>query len=185
MKLVCIIGPQAVGKMTVGHALEKQTALTLFHNHMTIDLLEPIFGFSQELSELSDAFRMQIFKKFLQTEHAGLIFTYMWAFNEEADWQFIEEIYELFTSHGVEVYFVELEASVDTRLVRNHSPHRLAHKLTKRNIEQSEAHLLQSIEHYRLQSEPGEIPYLNYIRINNETMAPKDVATLICEQFDF
>lgn len=185
MKLVWIIGPQAVGKMTVGHALEKQTGLTLFHNHMTIDLLEPLFGFSPELMELSEAFRRQIFKKFLHTENDGLIFTFMWAFNEEADWQFVKEIYELFTSHGADVYFVELEASVDTRLARNHSPHRLAHKPTKRNIEQSEAHLLQSIDKYRLQSEPGEIPYPNYIRINNENLAPEDVATLICKQFAF
>lgn len=35
MKLVVIIGPQAVGKMTVGHALEKITGLKLFHNHVT------------------------------------------------------------------------------------------------------------------------------------------------------
>lgn len=48
MKFVLIFGPQAVGKMTVGHALEQTTELKLFHNHMTIDLLHPYFGFSQE-----------------------------------------------------------------------------------------------------------------------------------------
>lgn len=37
MKFVLIFGPQAVGKMTVGHEIEKITDLKLFHNHMTID----------------------------------------------------------------------------------------------------------------------------------------------------
>lgn len=39
MSLVIIFGPQAVGKMTVGHALEDITDLKLFHNHMTIELV--------------------------------------------------------------------------------------------------------------------------------------------------
>jgi hypothetical protein len=48
-KFVFIFGPQAVGKMTVGQELAKVTGLKLFHNHMTIDLLEPLFGFSPEM----------------------------------------------------------------------------------------------------------------------------------------
>jgi shikimate kinase len=32
MKFIIIFGPQAVGKMTVGHELEKTTKLKLFHN---------------------------------------------------------------------------------------------------------------------------------------------------------
>lgn len=48
-KFVLIFGPQAVGKMTVGQELAKMTDLKLFHNHMTIDLLEPLYGFSPEM----------------------------------------------------------------------------------------------------------------------------------------
>ncbi len=40
MKFILIFGPRAVGKMTVGHELEKITSLKLFHNHQTIELLE-------------------------------------------------------------------------------------------------------------------------------------------------
>lgn len=36
--LVFIVGPPAVGKMTVGHELARRTGLKLFHNHHTIDL---------------------------------------------------------------------------------------------------------------------------------------------------
>lgn len=43
MKFVLIFGPQAVGKMTVGYELEKVSDLKLFHNHMTIELVNPFF----------------------------------------------------------------------------------------------------------------------------------------------
>ena len=44
MKLVLLIGDAAVGKMTVGQELMKQTGLRLFHNHMTIEPVLEIFG---------------------------------------------------------------------------------------------------------------------------------------------
>ena len=37
--LIMITGPQAVGKMTVGQELAKLTNFKLFHNHMSIDLV--------------------------------------------------------------------------------------------------------------------------------------------------
>lgn len=43
MKLIIIFGPHAVGKMTVGQELSKTTNLKLFHNHMTIDIVNDLF----------------------------------------------------------------------------------------------------------------------------------------------
>jgi len=43
MKLIFIYGPPAVGKLTVAQELAKITGYKIFHNHLTIDLLEPIF----------------------------------------------------------------------------------------------------------------------------------------------
>ena len=42
-KFILIVGPQAVGKMTVGQELTKITDLKLLHNHMTIEILTKIF----------------------------------------------------------------------------------------------------------------------------------------------
>lgn len=39
-----IIGPQAVGKMTVGQELEKITDLKFMHNHETLELPARLFG---------------------------------------------------------------------------------------------------------------------------------------------
>ncbi|CAH1203689.1 hypothetical protein PAECIP111891_02393 [Paenibacillus allorhizoplanae] len=185
MKFVLIFGPQAVGKMTVGHALEETTALKLVHNHMTIDLLHPYFGFSQETWRLVDLFRCEIFEAVANSELYGLIFTYVWAFDKQADWDFVQKVCSIFEAKGGEIYFVELEAPMEERMERNKTPHRLAHKPTKRNVAQSEQNLLESLEKNRLNSLDGEITRENYMRINNAGVSPEDVAAMIKAKFHF
>ncbi|HGO9415467.1 TPA: AAA family ATPase [Bacillus cereus] len=182
-KFVLIFGPQAVGKMTVGQELAKMTDLKLFHNHMTIDLLEPLYGFSSEMWRLIHLFRKEIFQSFSKSEHYGMIFTYVWAFNEKKDWDDVESICNIFRSQGVDIYFVELEADVEERLQRNKTPHRLEHKPTKRKIEQSEQNLLSTFENFRLNSREGEITEKNYIRINNTNLNATEVAEIIKKEF--
>lgn len=185
MKFVLVFGPQAVGKMTVGHELEKITELKLFHNHMTIDLVHPFFGYSAETWRLVELFRFEIFEAVAKSELYGLIFTYVWAFDVQAEWDFVQNICSIFESKGGEVYFVELEAPVDERIERNKTPHRLAHKPTKRDVAQSEQNLHESMKKHRLNSFEGEITRENYLRINNASLSPEDVAAMIKEKFHF
>ena len=180
---VFIFGPQAVGKMTVGQELAAMTGLKLFHNHMTIDLLEPLFGFTPEMWRLTTSCRGDIFQPFAQSDQYGMIFTKVWYFDQQEDWDEIENICDIFRSQGVQIYFVELEANVEERLARNKTPHRLEHKPTKRNVLQSEAHLLSSLENRRLNSTEGEIKAENYLRINNTNMTPKEAALFIKNEF--
>lgn len=183
MKFVLIFGPQAVGKMTVGQELADLTKLKLFHNHMTIELLEPLFSFSPEMWRLSTLFRKEIFKTVAESNLEGLIFTYVWAFDQQEDCDFVDQTCEIFESRGAEIYFVELEADIDERLERNKSPHRLKHKPTKRNVEWSEIELKESMEKYRLISLPGEIKRENYIQINNTKLSATEVAKIISNRF--
>ena len=182
-KFVFIFGPQAVGKMTVGQELAKITGLKLFHNHMTIDLLEPLFGFSPEIWRLTHLFRLEIFNSFSKSDQYGMIFTKVWYFNKKEDWENIENICHTVSSQGADIYFVELEVNVEERLKRNTTPHRLEYKPTKRNIEQSEQHLLSTIESSRLNSKKGEIEKENYLRIDNTYLSPEEVAQLIKKEF--
>mgnify|MGYP005831752351 CR=1 FL=1 len=185
MKFVLIFGPQAVGKMTVGQSLAKQTGMKLLHNHMTIDLLEPLFGFTPEMWRLTHQFREEIFKSFATTDEKGLITTFVWAFNMKEDWEFVEKICDIFKNQGAEIYLVELEANLDERLKGNQTPNRLEHKPTKRNIKQSEEELLSSMEEMRLNSAENEIKAENYIRINNTNLSPDEVAGKIIAAFQF
>ena len=182
-KFVFIFGPQAVGKMSVGQELAKETGLKLFHNHMTIDLLEPLFGFSTEMWKLTHLFRREIFKSFSKSDSYGMIFTKIWYFDKKEDWDEIENMCQIVASEGADIYFVELEAKVEERLIRNKSTHRLEHKPTKRNIKQSEQHLLGTMESSRLNSKKDEIKNENYIRIDNTDLSPEKVAQLIKQNF--
>lgn len=186
MKFVLIFGPQAVGKMTVGEELSKLTGFKLFHNHMTIELVSRFFSYGTPTGKrLVHEFRRQIFEAVLESDLPGLIFTYVWAFNERADWDYVNALTKQFTDGGAEAYYVELEAQLDERIARNRSEHRLTEKPTKRNVEWSENELIKSMDKYRLNSLPGEIDWPNYLRIDNTRVSPEAAARMIAERFGF
>jgi len=184
MKFVLIFGPQAVGKMTVGQELVKRTELKLFHNHMTLEMLSPIFGFGPETWRLSTLFRFEIFKAVADSDLEGMIFTFVWAFNEKEDWEFVESLCRIFDAKGGDLYFVELEANLDERLERNKTPNRLEHKPSKRDIEWSDNELKTSMDQYRLNSLEGEMNKKNYIKINNTDKSAEEVSNIIKDTFD-
>lgn len=184
MKLVIIFGPQAVGKMTVGEELEKLTGMKLFHNHMTIELVSHFFSYSTATGKrLVRLFREEIFEEVAKSDLEGMIFTFMWAFDQQADWDYIDHICNIFESKGGSTYFVEIEAGMEERLERNKSPHRLECKPTKRNIEWSEQNLKRDMERYRLYSKAGEIKKENYIKIDNTHLSPEEAAKIIVNSF--
>jgi hypothetical protein len=181
-KLVIIFWPHAVGKMTVGQELAKITWLNLFHNHMTIDLVVPLFGYWSESpigTKLVNSFREQIMQEFAQSNMEGLIFTCIRYFDDQNDRDYITSRCKIFEDQWWETYFVELEANIDTRIKRNITPNRLEHKPSKRNIERSQNDLKKWTQNHRLNSHDWEITKKNYIKIDNTNLTPEQVATQI------
>lgn len=183
MKLVIICGSGAVGKMTVGQALMKKTGLRLFHNHMMIEPVIEIFG--KYDSKVIGELRQVIFEEFVKSDCTGMIFTYMWAFDQQSDWDYICGVAEFFEKHGAEVFWAELVASQEVRLQRNCTENRLAHKASKRDLEFSMGNILQEDQKYRLESLDGEIPFKNYVKIDNTNLTPEEAAERIIEKFGF
>lgn len=181
MKLLFMIGNAAVGKMTVGQELMKITGLRLFHNHMTIEPVLEIFG--EFNGEAIRRFRQVVFEEFAKTDNYGMIFTYMWAFDQQSDWDYIEYVKSIFEPYGTEFYYVELVASKEARLERNISENRLKNKASKRDIETSNRRLLNDDSRYRLESRDGEIPFENYMKIDNTNLSPTETAKMIKERF--
>lgn len=181
MKLVLLFGNAAVGKMTVGQELMKQTGLRLFHNHMTIEPVLEVFG--QFHSRAICRCREVIFEEFAQTDNYGMIFTYMWAFDQQSDWDYVEHIKDIFAPYGTEFYYVELIASQEVRLKRNISENRLQNKNSKRDIENSNQRLLNDDAKYRLESYEGEITVQNYLRLDNSSLSPQEAAAIIKDCF--
>ena len=178
MKLVLIIGSGAVGKMTVGQELMKITGLRLFHNHMMIEPVLDIFGTFN--GRVIQGLREFIFDEFVKSENEGMIFTVMWAFDMPSDREYVLNVASKFD----DVYCVELIADQSVRLERNKTENRLKNKASKRDIEVSEARVLNEDANHRLVSEPGEIPFENYMRIDNTNLAPDVVAKMIKEKFN-
>ena len=183
MKLVFLFGNCAVGKMTVGQELTKITPLRLMHNHMMIEPVLEIFGSYR--SDVIAKLRTVVFEDFAKSDHYGLIFTFMWAFDHPADWDYIAGIRALFGLPEEDVYYVELVAPQNIRLERNVTENRLRHKASKRDIEASNARLIRDDLHYRCESLPGEIPFPNYLRIDNSHLSPDETAQMIKNHFGF
>lgn len=184
MKLIMIFGPHAVGKMTVGHELEKLTGIKLFHNHMSIDFVTPFFSYSTDAGKrLIGMIREGIFTEMAKSDQEGLIFTYIWAFDLQSEWDYVEKVSNIFESEGGTVYLVELVADMEERIKRNKTPHRLNHKPKKRDLEWSENDLISTMEKYRMTSNEGEIKNENYIKIDNTDLSADEVAKIIKDKF--
>jgi chloramphenicol 3-O-phosphotransferase len=106
-------------------------------------------------------------------------------FDCQDDWDYLDEIFKIFTDVGGEVYVVELEASLEVRLERNKTPHRLSHKPSKRDFNFSESQLKDTMKNYRPNSYDGEVKSNNYLKIDNTQLEPAEVARQIKETFDF
>ena len=132
MNLIVLIGSGAVGKMTVGQELMKITDYRLFHNHQMIEPVIEIFGKFD--GAVIKKLREDIFDAFLKTDYFGLIFTFMWAFDMQSDWDYIKSVAEKFEATGGTVYYVELVADREVRIERNKTENRLKNKASKRNI---------------------------------------------------
>lgn len=181
MNLLVLFGSGAVGKMTVGQALMKITDYRLFHNHHMIEPVIEIFGtFS---GAVINKLREDIFDAYLTTDYSGMIFTYMWAFDMQSDWDYLKSVADKFEATGGSVYYVELVADQAVRIERNKTENRLKNKASKRDVAVSEARLLREDTNYRLISREGEIPFPNYMRIDNTNLEPDMVAAMIKERF--
>lgn len=181
--LVVIIGPPAVGKMAVGRELERRTGLPLLHNHMTIDLVLPFFEFgSPAFTRLVGGFRRSILEEVAGSDLPGLIFTYVWTFDDAGDTAFVEGLIEPFAATGGRAVFVELRADLETRLARNETPLRLLEKPSKRDLAASRARLLDADQVYRMNSD-GDFPYPDHLILDTSELAPADAAERIVDVF--
>ncbi|MBR7179590.1 MAG: AAA family ATPase [Oscillospiraceae bacterium] len=181
MKLVLLIGNSAVGKMSVGQELAKITNLRLFHNHMMIEPVLEIFG--QWRPDITQRLRQVIFEEFAKSENYGMIFTFMWAFDVQEDWDYVDWIKGIFGLPEEDVYYVELIAPQEVRLQRNATENRLKHKTSKRNIEDSNSRLIRDDQNHRWESCPGEITHPNYLRLENAEIPAEEAARIIKEHF--
>src|SRR4051794_36272591 len=79
--LVCLLGPPAVGKMSVGQELERLTGFQLFYNHQIFDLVTDYFPWgTPACHRLVMAFRTAFCTEAVRAGRS-LIITDVWDFD--------------------------------------------------------------------------------------------------------
>ena len=189
MRFLFVFGAHAAGKMTVGQAVSRITPMKLFHNHMTIEPVIELFGAYN--GAVTERLRQVVFEEFVKTDNYGLIFTFIWAFEEPHDTEYVRWVSKLYSDAGAQVDYVELICPQDVRLVRNRTENRLKEKASKRDVALSEMRMLSAEEKYRCVSEPGEVCETlgiapeRYLRIDNTDLSPEEVAEMIVRHFGY
>lgn len=108
MKLLFLYGSPAVGKLTTAGEVAKLTDFRVFHNHLTINAVKPVFDFgTASFWRLVHLFRIETVAEAAR-ENINLIYTYCYA--KDADDKHVAEIVRAVEDNGGEVCFVLLTA---------------------------------------------------------------------------
>ena len=120
MKLLFIYGSPAVGKLTVANEVAKLTGFKVFHNHLSIDCIEPVFEFgSKSFCKLIEIIRVETVAEAARVRQ-DLIYTFCYA--KDLDDAHVEKITKVVEDAGGEVCFVLLKADrneLDRRVVED------------------------------------------------------------------
>jgi shikimate kinase len=111
MKLLFLYGPPAAGKLTVANEIAERTGFRVFHNHLTIDAILPVFEFgSPSFGKLVSLIRAETIAEAAR-ENVDLIYTFCYA--KDSDDEHIARITLAVEDNGGEVCFVLLRCSVE------------------------------------------------------------------------
>lgn len=173
--MIFIYGPPASGKLTVAEQLSKLTGISLFHNHLTRDLVEDIYGDDLEVNySLVEKLRNEVFA-YCSKKETDLIFTYVYGGPEDEKEEPIKGYIRSVEKHGGEVLFVELTANHDELLRRVNNESRTKHKkLLDPNVLST---FLES--HSEL-----TIPFVKSIKVDTSNMSPADSAKFIAQELE-
>jgi hypothetical protein len=130
MKLIFIYGLPATGKLTVAKELAAITGFRLFHNHLVIDALLPVFEFGSEpFIELREEFWLSTFRQACRHRLPGLLFTFAPEPTVRAD--FVEHATQVVELEGGEMVFIQLTCPLPELKARLANPSRIGYeKLT-------------------------------------------------------
>lgn len=130
--LVYIYGPPASGKLTIAERLTRLSGLPLFHNHLTVDALRPVFTFgTQPFRDTLHKIRLQVFE---MAARAGIsmIFTnnsaWPGADARERFCEFAGEAKRIVCAEGGRVQFVRVTAPLPVLEERVNNESRQMHK---------------------------------------------------------
>jgi|SRR5579883_1138172 tRNA A37 N6-isopentenylltransferase MiaA len=178
--LVVLIGPSAVGKMTVGQELMRLTGFRLFYNHQVIDLLTTYFPFgSPSFNRLEPRFRTLVIEE-AAASGLSLIVTSARRWTEPEGQQVLRTWLDAYAKRGYIVCIAELNAPLAVRLERHHGENRRRHKRVA-GISDAKFRQFDAINPWDSSAPlPADLPYL---RLDTEHLTAEATARRIREHF--
>lgn len=174
MKFILLYGPPAVGKLTIANLLSKRTGITLFHNHMILNVISELFGYEHPARKVLEyEFRLRIIEEAAKASKDLIVTTggvgpeYFDRFRE-----FIETV----EKHGGEICIIRLTAPKEIILER------VAHESRKQQKK------LSSIEEWKenFKKHPGlfdTFPDREHISIDTAENTPNETVEKIIQAF--
>lgn len=174
MKLIFIYGAPAAGKLTVANEIAAQTGFKVFHNHLSIDCIEPIFEFgTKSFGKLIDLIRVETVAEAAR-ENVDLIYTFCYA--KDKDDAHVEKISKAVEENGGEVCFVLL------RCDRSELEKRVLEESRRKHGKANNLEILAEIlDNYDLFS---PVNNRESFIIDNTNLSAFDTAQKIIEHFD-
>ncbi|MBT4596869.1 MAG: AAA family ATPase [Candidatus Diapherotrites archaeon] len=170
MKLVVIYGPPATGKLTVANELTKIVDYKLFHNHLTVDLMNSVLEFgTEEYFKLSDKLRLMLLEEAAKQKVTGVIFTWCYGFPDDNAWT--KKLINRIERVGGKVCFVQLVCDKQELFKRVKNPSRKKFEKTK-----SKKSLENCFKKWDLFT---PIPFVKNLIIDNTNLSAKKVARKI------
>ena len=173
MKLLFIYGSPAVGKLTVANEIARQTDFKVFHNHLSIDAIKPVFEFGTEsFWKLVHLFRIETVAEAARTGQ-NLIYTFCYA--KDSDDAHVAKIARAVEDNGGEVCFVLLTAEKPVIEKRVTEESRLNYSKLK-NVE-----LLRKI--WNENELFSTVPERESLTIDNTNLSAENAAKMIVRYF--
>ncbi len=170
MNFILIYGPPAVGKLTIAEKLGKITGYNVFHNHLTIDLVNSFFKYgSPEHKRLVHKFRVNLIEAAAGSDMPGLIFTFCYAYPQ--DTKFVYLLKRKVESKGAKFHLVQLTCKEELLFKRV----KTASRENFAKIKQ-ESSLKKVLQEYDLFT---PVPKLKSLRIDNSNKSVRTVAEKI------
>jgi len=172
--IIILLGPQAVGKMTISQRLSEITGFGALINHHLIDLCSTVYPYG---STDSEELRLRLTKTIVNDSidlNKSIIITRTFDFS--SCYSIKEFMYLQSISKSI---FIELTASLTTRLKRNKTENRLKHKPSKRNTLLSEKRIIKTNKEFIYSPPNNLLNKDNYHKINNDYLSVDETCEII------
>ena len=172
MNLIFLYGPPASGKLTIAEGLSERTGISLFHNHLSRDLVKDIYGDKlRDNYGLVDRIRFDVLD-YCSKNQTDLIFTYVYAGSD--DDENVRDLIRTIESYDGWVLVIVVTSSRDDLIERVENDSRKRYKKLTDSV------IMRNItEDMSIYS----TPFVESLKINTSILSPVASVEAIVNEF--